>query len=226
MRQATKGTAPGRMRHVGGSIALTATMVLALTLPTTAAAAPGQNKVPALFESSFAHEATGNISRALNDVLQIVRLAPGNYVATLRSAWLYYRKGRYGDAIATYRKARKLAPKAVEPVLGETLPLMAAKRWSDAERAAKLVLKRSPRNYLASSRLAFIYFSQARYGEADAWYTRVLSDYPSDTEMMLGLGWTRLRQGRKAEARRIFNAVLAIRRQNSSARAGVEATAQ
>ena len=40
--------------------------------------------------------------------------------------------------------------------------------------------------------------------------------------MMLGRAWTWLRQGRKAEARRAFLAVLAIRRQNTSARAGLE----
>lgn len=210
--------APPRSARAAWACAL-----MTLTLVATDVRADEASKVPELFESSFAHEATGNTARALNDVLQILRLEPGNYVANLRAGWLYYRKGRYGDAVTLYRKASGLAPRSVEPQLGEMLPLMAAMRWADAEKTAKAVLAHSPRNYLASSRLAYIYFSQARYKDAEHWYAQVLADYPSDTEMMLGQGWTWLRQGRKDEARRMFQAVLAIRRQDTSARSGLEA---
>lgn len=191
--------------------------------PSGASAAPDPDRVPLLFETSFAHEGVGDYERALNDALEIVRLAPDLYLAQLRAAWLYYLRGRYDDAIVRYQHATRLAPKAIEPELGLMLPLMAAARWTEAEAIATRVLARAPRNYYASSRLAFIWFSLGRYPEAEAQYREVLEDFPSDTEMLLGLGWTLSRQGRTAEARRAFEQVLRVRRNHVSARAGLDA---
>ncbi|MCB9730506.1 MAG: tetratricopeptide repeat protein [Deltaproteobacteria bacterium] len=202
-------------------LALLATSVVATWTPGAFAEDPA--KVPELYESSFAHEATGDIDRALNDVLSILRATPDSYVANLRAGWLYYSKGRYEDSVRFYDKASQLAPKAVEPHLGRMLPLMAAGRWAETERAGKRVLTSSPRNYLATSRMAYAAFVQGRYKEAERLYGEVLGDYPSDTEMMLGLGWTYVKEGRSAEARSMFEAVLLIRRDNVNAKAGLQA---
>lgn len=206
-------------RALAPRLALTALTMLATT---TFARADGAGTIPELFESSFANEATGDLDRALNDVLNILRVDDGHYLGNLRAGWLYYSKGRYDDAVRFYDKAGKGVPKAIEPRLGQMLPLMAAKRWKEAEALGLAVLRRAPHNYLASSRLAYITFSLGRYKDAETYYRAVLDDYPSDTEMMLGLGWTYLRQGRKAEARAMFEAVLSIRRQNVNARAGLD----
>jgi tetratricopeptide (TPR) repeat protein len=172
------------------------------------------------FESSFAHEASGDYAKSFADMQKILEQDPTDYVATLRAGWLTYLRKRYTESAAFYQQAVKLAPKAIEPQLGLMLPLMAAGRWADAERAGRAIVAKAPGDYLATSRLAFILFSQARFKEAEVLYRQVLDNYPSDTEMMLGLGWTWLRQGRKDEARQMFDAVLAIRRQNASAKAG------
>ena len=187
------------------------------------AAESKSEKTPELFETSFAYEATGNLDKSLNAVLQILRLDTGHYLGNLRAGWLNYRKGRYDESIKFYRKAISLKAKAIEPKLGMMLPMMAARRWSDAEVLAKEVLGVAPNNYLAGSRLAFIYFSLGKYRQAEKQYKRVLEAFPSEIDMMLGLGWTYVKQGRKKEAEEIFKEVLTIRRQNLNARAGLEA---
>lgn len=181
------------------------------------------DKIPILFESSFTNEATGDHDRALNDVLQILRIDAGHYIANLRAGWLYYLKGRWNDSIKFYKKAASLKPQAIEPKLGLMLPLMASKNWSQAEKVGKELDSQAPGNYLVGSRLAFIYFSQGKYSQAEKAYKEVLKAYPSEIEMLLGLGWTYLKQGRKDLARQIFFEVLTIRRQNLNARAGLEA---
>ncbi|MBI5610434.1 MAG: tetratricopeptide repeat protein [Deltaproteobacteria bacterium] len=188
-----------------------------------AGAAAQRARIAELFESSFSHEATNNYAKALADVQQIVQLAPQHYVANLRLGWLSYQKQRYDESVAAYTKAAELAPRALEPQLGMMLPLMAGKKWTSAERIGRAVLAVAPRNYLASSRLAYIAFSQGKFKEAEALYRQVLEDYPGDLEMQLGLGWTLLRLGRREEARATFAEVLGVSRQNASAKAGLEA---
>lgn len=203
-----------------------AAILLATALGLVASSAGAEtdaDKAAALFESSFAYEATGNTDRALNDVLQILRLNPKSYVANYRAGWLYYLKGRYADSLSFYEKAARLMPVALEPKVAMMQPLMAQYRWAEAATMGQAVLAKAPGNYLAGSRLAFIYFSQKKYGEAEKQYKLVLDAFPSEIDMMLGLGWTYVKLGRKSEARKMFEAVLGIRRQNLNARAGLEA---
>ena len=200
-------------------LSLAALLVFGTARP---AAAEGAADVPELFASSFAYETAGDVDRALNDVLRVVRIAPDHYVATLRAGWLYYLKGRYSDSVELYQKAVKLAPSAAEPKLGLMLPLMAAGRWGEAEKIGEMVLTRAPRNYLAGSRMAYIAFSQGRWKVAEQRYQEVLDDYPGDIEMMLGLAWTWAKEGRAADAKGLFQKVLAIRKDNVNARTGLD----
>ena len=180
------------------------------------------NETAELFESSFAYEASGKTARALNDVLNILRSDPNHYVANLRVGWLYYLEGRHNDAIVFYEKASRDRPLAIEPMMGQMLPQMAAEQWDEAEELGEQILQRAPGNYTAATRLAYIYFIQNKYRKAEEQYNNLLEEYPSDLDMMLGLGWTYVKLGRLAEARSLFEAVLAIRSSNVSAQAGLD----
>ena len=178
-------------------------------------------KISDYFDASFNLESRGNYAGALNSVLIILRIDHRNYTAMLRAGWLSYLKGDYRNAIGYYRKAVLLEPEAIEPRLGLMLPLMASKKWNDAGDVAQKILKLDKKNYLANSRLAYILFSQGKYGEAEKQYRKIISEYPADIEMKIGLGWTylRMRQNRKAE---VFRAVLMVRKNNVSAQKGME----
>ena len=179
-------------------------------------------KIPEYFETSFSHESRGNYAEALNSVLRILRIDQRNYTAMLRAGWLGYLKGDYKNSVSYYRKAVLLEPEAVEPKLGLMLPLMASKEWDAAGDVAREILKFDEKNYLANSRLAYIFFSLDRYGEAEKQYRKIIAWYPSDIEMKIGLGWTLVRMDNKKEAAGIFRDVLTVRKNNTSAHDGME----
>lgn len=184
---------------------------------------PGDDPVGQHFAASFEAEARADYATALNEVLQALRLAPQDYVATLRAAWLYYMKGQFEDSIVTYRKAAALEPKSIEPQLGMTLPLIALARWKETEETCRAVLRVSPGDYTALSRLAWAQYNLASYTDARTTYEKVLQLYPSDVEMMLGLGWTHTKLGNKEKARALFLRVVQLRTLSVRARAGLEA---
>jgi len=160
-----------------------------------------------LFESSLQAEAASKLDDALKDDLKIIGLDPQNYVAHLRAGWLYYLKGDLEASVKSYRKAVSLKPAAVEPALGLIQPLQAQGAWKEAEEAAKGVLKKAPRNYLALSRLAAIYTSQGKHAEASELRAGLVLDYPADAEAMLGLAWNYLQLGQMRRAQPLYRAV-------------------
>jgi len=193
------------------------TLSLLLLVPAVSAA----QTVPELYRQSYALEAKGDVAGALKAMDGIAAKGVSDYTATLRRAWLLYREGRYTESSATYGRAIALQPKAVEPKLGAMLPAMALRRWKDAEALGEQVLKQSPGEYLALSRVAFIHYQQNRWDDAERYYLQALTLFPSNVEMRLGLAWTQLKQGKKAEARAGFEGVLQVAPDSTSAMEGL-----
>jgi tetratricopeptide (TPR) repeat protein len=185
-----------------------------------APAAMAQVDLADLYRQSYAAEARGDYSLA-SDLLERLGSAGGTYVARLRKGWLHYQAGRYPQSSEAYLRAAALQPASVEARLGAMLPLMALRRWKDAERVGGEVLALAPNDFTAVSRLAWIRFSQAQYTEAESHYRLALAAYPSSTEMRAGLGWTLLKLGRFKEAREAFEQVLAFAPDHAAAREGL-----
>jgi len=197
--------------------------MMLLILPAEAGAA---DSIPDLFETSFGHEVQGNYKAALNNTMKILRKDQKNYVAYLRAGWLSYMLGENEQAVEYYKKAISFSPAAIEPALGITLPYIAMTKWDEAEKYALKVIQLDPANYYANSRLAWIKFSKGQYAEALTYYEKLHNWYPSDLEMLLGLGWTYLKMGKVQKARGYFEHVLKIRQNNIRALQGMNALTQ
>ena len=197
--------------------------VLALALlcaPHLAGAAPDE-RVAALYRASYLLEAKGDAAGALAKMGEIRALAGATYFVVVRSAWLQYLKGDFGGAVTSYREAIRWEPKAVEPKLGLTLPLLAQKRWRDLERACRDVLVLDAYNPTARARLAHALYTLGNYPDSAAAYRKLVADYPSVLDHQTGLAWALLRMGRRAEAHRLFHAVLVVSPDNANAKAGL-----
>lgn len=181
----------------------------------------GSAVIPGLYQSSYALEAKNDNTGALTKAQEIVRRDPNDYVAQLRVGWLLYLNKQYPDSAAVYRIAVKLRPTAVEPKLGLMLPLMAASKNQEALTVADAVLAIDRGNFLARSRKAYLLYQLGRYAKAEVEYRGVLEQYPSNVEMMAGLGWSLLKQGRCPQARNVFSNLLHVAPQHASARAGM-----
>jgi len=99
-----------------------------------------------------------------------------------------------------------------------------AGRHADAAKALAQVVPQYPQDYALHLQLAWLHFNAAHYGRAEGFYEKALELSPESWEARLGLGWSLLRQGRKAEARPHFTTVLEKLPANTSARQGVEAS--
>lgn len=172
---------------------------------------------------SFALEARGDLARALAASERAARAHPELYFAVVRVAYLELQLKNYAAAAQDYARAAKLAPRSLEALLGRQQALLALERYTEAEPVGRAVLASDADNYLGTSRLAFTLFNLKRYDEAAVLYARLLVLYPSDLEMMTGLGYSQLRAGRKREARETFRSLLAISPEHPRARAGLAA---
>jgi len=190
--------------------------LLLLVLPVATPAEPGD-----AWRLSYAAEARGDHLAAL----AALERAPGGngaaYVLALRRGWLLHLGGRHAEAVEAYQQALGLEPRAVEPRLGAMLPLMALRRWKDAERLGEEALGLAPGDLTAVSRLAWIDYSQAQWQKAEQRYRQALAAWPASAEMRAGLGWSLLKQGRNREARAELERVLAYAPDHASAREGL-----
>ncbi len=202
------------------SDALHVTLALSLALSLLAGRAEAN---PEVWRRSYALEAQGDSRGALTALDALPAEAQRTYLFALRRGWLLYQTGRYDDSVAAYRQASQVARGAIEPRLGELLPLLALRRWQDAETLAREVLRMDEGNYLASRRLALALYNLGRFDAAKAVYQEVLTRYPGDLEMQSGVGWCELRRGHRDEAAAAFRAVLAVSPDDASATAGLTA---
>lgn len=189
-------------------------MLLGVLWPTLASAEP------AAWSRSYAAEARGDLPSALS---ALDGDASDPYLLALRKGWLLYLSGRHTEAITAYQQAIAASHGAIEARLGATLPLMALRRWQDAEKAAGEVLALAPHDKTALTRRAWCLFNLGRYGEAEVAYRQAWTDWPSDPDLGAGVGWSLLRQGKKDAARAVFDRILAFAPDHASANEGQQA---
>lgn len=178
---------------------------------------------PEAWRRSYALEARGDARGALAALDGLSPADRGAYLAQLRRAWLLYSAGQFDESVAAYRAAAQGSPRAVEPRVGELLPLLALRRWREAEQRAQEVLRLDADNYLATRRLALALYNLGRFDRAQEAYERVLAQYPGDLEMLSGVGWCELQRGHRPAAATAFRAVLAVSPDDAGAAAGLTA---
>ncbi len=188
-----------------------------------AVAEDGPSRAATLYRESYHLEASRDFSGALSRMKEIASRGDRSYFAVARTAWLAHISGDFAAAENAYREAAVLAPKALEPKLGLTLPLLASKKWRDLERACRDVLAADPNHATARARLAHALYMQGNYPDAASLYRRLIEEYPGELDHQTGLAWANLRMGKRAEARATFSAVLAVSPDNANAKQGLSA---
>lgn len=160
------------------------------------------------FRQSYALEAESKYEQALAHMEQVHTSDSSDYVSALRVGWLRYLLGRYTDSEAAYREVILLKPAAIEPKLGIMLPLMAQRKWKEAEVMGYKVLDLAPSESIAMGRMAYVQFMLGNFQQALVFYEMVLEQYPSNAEMRAGRAWSLLKLGRNDQAREEFDRVL------------------
>ncbi|HMV81202.1 MAG TPA: tetratricopeptide repeat protein [Leptospiraceae bacterium] len=159
---------------------------------------------------SYTFEAKKDYAKALESMEGMARDNAGDYFVQLRTAWLALIRGEFAKSSGYYQKATLIAPNAIEPRLGQIRALMGLGQYKQSEIAIKALLKLDSKNYYARSSLAYGYYASGSYAEAEKVYEGIVNDYPADTEMQIGLGWSLLKSGKKPRAKEIFTKLIKI----------------
>jgi urea transporter len=194
------------------------TLVGALSIPLAAvvagvslllAAAPVTAKAIANpLADSYHLEASGDLSRAIQAAAEAANAHPRQYFPLLRLAYLEAAAKRFRRAAEHYAAAAELAPKTIEPRLGQLQALIAESEYEAALEVADGILDSDRQNYLARSRKAWALYHLERYPTAVDEYSSLVEQYPGDIEMRLGRAYSLSGARRPVEAAIEFREIL------------------
>jgi tetratricopeptide (TPR) repeat protein len=153
---------------------------------------------------SYIFESKKDYAKAIEVLEAASKETPGDYFLQLRMGWLALIKGEYSKSSGYYQKATLLAPNAIEPRIGNVRALLALGLYKQADVACRTILKQDSKNYFARSTIAYSNYVLANYQESEKYYASIIVDYPADTEMLIGLGWSQLKLLKKEKAKPIF----------------------
>jgi tetratricopeptide (TPR) repeat protein len=203
-----------------GREAIVVAVMLALAIPATTRGAESPS-VPELYRLSYAAEASGDATRALHWMAEAEKQGETGYVLQLRRGWLLHLARLHAESARAYALAIEAEPGSVEPRLGVMLPLMAQRRWKEAERHGLDALALAPGDLAVLGRVALVQYLAGLFDSAEASYRRALTSHPGSVELRVGLAWSLLKQRRVGSARAEFEKVLRVAPDNASAREGL-----
>lgn len=180
--------------------------------------APGDD-VRKAFKESYKQEKNGKITKAI-DVLKKV-YSNNSYEINLRLGYLSNLNKQYRESIYYYSTAIGLMPMSVEARMGLANPVAAIEDWTTLENNYNDILKIDPNNSQVNYNLGMMFYYREDYNGALKYIEKTANMYPFDYYSVLMLGWTNLRLGRAREAEILFNKVLLIAPDDSSALEGL-----
>jgi tetratricopeptide (TPR) repeat protein len=183
-----------------------------------APAAPAEDPIRTCYRNSYNLEKEGKYA----DAIRAMQDVPHGYPLNLRLGWLSYLLKDYVAADSFYQAAIKMSPNSIEARLAAMLPLMAEKRWADAEVAARQIVRADPSNYYANLRLSYVLRWEGKFEQADEVATRMSNLYPTDTSYLLELAFARWGEKQNVAAKKLFNEVLILDPDNATAKAYVD----
>jgi tetratricopeptide (TPR) repeat protein len=184
-------------------------------------AALTSNASSQFWQASLSAETTKDYDSALSDVGQYQSSGGNAFLANLRTAWLYYLKQDYANAVKFYNAAEKLQPTSINPLLGLMTASEAQGDNTAVEKSAEDVLHLDPLNYRAQMALAYRHYLAKDYAMALASYRRVLTNYPDDMTALSGEAWSLFYLGQQDKAEADFKTLLGINASDTWAQKGL-----
>lgn len=176
-------------------------------------------KVQDAFSESYKAELGGSYAIGIS-TLKSVYIAD-NYPINVRLGWLYLLSKQYTESVSFYEKAIKLRPYAIEAKFGMIKALNALESWDKVKEQYEAILKVDDQNTTALYWLGVLLYNRKDYDNAAKNFEKIVNLYPMDYGSVIMLAWTRLYQGKKADAKVLFNHALLLSPNDSSAISGL-----
>ena len=171
------------------------------------------------FKDSYAYETKGDYTTAAKEMLGIYK--EDNYEINLRMGWLKYMGGMFTESITYYEKAIKLKPMSEEARLGIVMPASSLGNWDQVLLHYNKILEQSPNQTTVLYRIGLIYYNKGDYSKALGYYEKLANLYPFSYDGLLMYAWTCYKLGKLNEAKVLFNKVLLLSPDDSSATEGL-----
>ncbi len=194
-------------------------LALFVFMPVIALSQNFETRVKA-FQQSYINEASGNYSKAIEDLKAIYQ--EDSYEINLRLGYLNYLAGRFTESIAYYNKAIDIMPYAIEARLGFAFPASAIGNYSQVLNQYEKILEISPNNSIVLHRIGLIYYGRNDFIKAEKFFQKVVNLYPFDYDGLTMLAWTKLKLNKVMEAKVLFQKALLNTPSGSTATEGLE----
>ena len=171
------------------------------------------------FASSITAEAKGNYTDAIQTLNPVYN--EKDYACNLRLGWLYYLTQNYTKAENYYRMAVSIKPYSIEAKLGYVKALSMLESWDMVLKQYDDILKIDSQNYTANYWSAVIQYNRKKYDLAAKSLEKLVNLFPFDYDANHMLAWTYFFQGKKNEAKLLFQQALLIRPADPSAADGL-----
>ncbi len=171
------------------------------------------------FELSYTAENYGNYSEAIKAMKDVYR--EDNYEMNLRMGWLSYSTLQYAEACNFYQKSIQLRPLSVEARLGFVNAATALGNWSQVEAQYLEILKTNPTITTVNYRMGLICYNRLDYSAALKYFNVTLNQYPFDYDTAIMVAWTEFYLGKLREAKIMFQKVLFMKPNDTSALQGL-----
>ncbi len=177
-----------------------------------------QKQIQEAYYKSYNYEKLQDYENAIKVIMPVYKEYPNGYTLNLRLGWLYYLNKNYANAIFYYDNAIKIAPGAVEPKLGNLLPLLAQERYSEAEGVASQILLIDYYNYYGNLRLAFSLRMEGKFSLAEKVVNKMLVLYPIDVSFLTEKALLYVAQKDMDSAKKLFSDIIILDPENVTAK--------
>ena len=178
---------------------------LGAVLALSATCVPAQE---AAWQNSYQLETAGKYSEAIAALDPVPANSPDAEFKLIRRGWLFYQPGSFNESIREYRLAIERNGKSLDARLGVTLPLLAQKRWREAEQNARAALELAPNNYTGLLRLTLAQEGQRDWTNMARTAESMVMFYPTDATAYVYLARANAWLNKRDEANAAYTAVL------------------
>jgi tetratricopeptide (TPR) repeat protein len=193
--------------------------VLFALMSVMAVNAQNDPKVQSAFAESYKAEAAENYTLGISSLKAVYRA--DDYPVNVRLGWLYLLSKQYTESVSYYERAIKLKPYAIEARFGMIKALNALESWDKVKEQYEAILKIDPQNTTSLYWLGVLLYNRKDYENAARNFEKIVNLYPMDYGSVIMLAWTRLYQGKKSDARVLFNHALLLSPNDASAISGL-----
>jgi len=171
------------------------------------------------FSQSLTYEYKGDYTNAIKEIVTIY--TADSYEQNVRLGWLNYEAGKFTESVSYYEKALALKPMSEEAHLGIVYPASAIGNWDQVLAHYTKILANNPANTTVNYKVGLIYYERKDYTKAYSYFEKVVNLYPFGYDALLMYAWTNFKLNKTREAKVLFNKVLMLSPNDTSALEGL-----